>query len=163
MLRDSTIMIRKAVGAIVFRGEKYLLVGKVKLMEIPNGPVEIPLEWHIPRGGVIASDESNIDATERELREETDSKRFRIIRELENKLCFIFPLDIQEKTGFEKQETVMFLVEYIGTGDDLSPIDEEISRVEFVTKEVLFQRILVKETREYFRETLDHLSFLIGI
>lgn len=151
-------MIRKAVGAIVFRGNNLLLVGKVKLKDMPGGPVDVPLEWYIPSGGVLEN-ESNIDAIKRELREETGSQKFRIIREFESKLCFTFPPDIQEKSGFEKQETVMFLVEYFGEGNDLVPIDDEISIVEFVTKEVLHERIHFEEIKEYFRETLDHLSF----
>jgi len=151
-------MIRKAVGAIVFKGDKFLLVGKIKLMDMPDGPVDIPLEWHIPSGGVIDDDKSNLEAIKRELKEETGSQRFRIITELENKLCFMFPQDIRDRTGFEKQETVMFLVEYLGSGDDLKPIDTEIDRVEFVTKEELFKRINFEDFREYFRETLKLLS-----
>ncbi|UCG37142.1 MAG: hypothetical protein JSV64_02385 [Candidatus Bathyarchaeota archaeon] len=50
------------------------------------------------------------------------------------------------------------MVEYIGTGDDLLPIDEEVSRVEFVTKEELLKRILVKETREFLRSVLNSLT-----
>ncbi|MGY5854574.1 MAG: NUDIX domain-containing protein [Candidatus Thorarchaeota archaeon] len=151
-------MIRKAVGAIVYRGDRFLLVGKVKLMDIPGGPVDIPLEWNIPSGGIRDSDGSSLNAIKRELREETGSERFEIIRELEDKLCFLFPPHIRDKTGFENQETVMFLVEYTGDDEYLTPIDEEIEKVAFVTEEEVFRLISFEETRDYFRKTLKHLE-----
>ncbi|MFW9977408.1 MAG: NUDIX domain-containing protein [Candidatus Thorarchaeota archaeon] len=151
-------MIRKAVGAIVYKESKYLLVGKVKVMNLPNGPVDVPLAWYIPGGEIKDNDESNLEAIKRELKEETGSQKFRIIRELEDKLCFRFPSDIREKTGFERQETTVFFVEYIGTFDDLVPNDEEIDRVEFVAKEELFQRIFVQETKDYLKQALEELE-----
>ena len=148
-------MIRQAVGAIVFQGDMFLLVGKVKVMDMPEGPEDMPFGWYIPGGGVIETDRSNLEAIRRELVEETGSTNFRIVRELEEKLCFRFPLEIKERTGFERQETTMFLVEYMGAGDDLVPNDDEIDVVEFVTREELFQRIFVKETKEYLRRFLE--------
>jgi putative (di)nucleoside polyphosphate hydrolase len=151
-------MIRKAVGAIVYWNDKFLLVGKVKLMDMPNGPVDVPLAWNIPGGGVLDDDESNLSAIKRELREETGSERFEIIRQLDDNLCFVFPSGIQTESGFKRQETVMYLIQYTGDGEDLKPIDEEIERVEFVTKDKLLKRISVEETREYIRMLLEHLS-----
>jgi putative (di)nucleoside polyphosphate hydrolase len=147
-------MIRKAVGAIVTQGKNFLIVGKVKLMDVPEGPVDIPIEWHIPAGGIKESDRSNLDAIRRELREETGSESFEIIRELNEKLCFAFPPHIQSISGFEKQETVIFLVKYTGDGNDLTPVDDEIKEVEFVTSKELFNRISGEETLEYLKKFL---------
>ncbi len=149
-------MIRKAVGAIVYQGHRYLIVGKVKIMDLPNGPMDTPLAWYIPGGGLIETDKSMLEAIKRELLEETGSQEFKIIKELEDRLCFTFPSDIRDRTGFDRQETVMFLVEYTGTGNDLVPNDDEIDRVEFVEREELFQRIIVEETKEYLRNFLGN-------
>ncbi len=151
-------MIRRAVGAIVYRGDKFLLVGKVKLMDMPGGPVDVPLAWYIPGGGIKECDGSSLDAIKRELREETGSDRFEIVRELEEKLCFIFPLHIQERTEFESQETIMFLVKYTGDGQDLIPLDDEIEKVMFATKEEALRLVSVEETRDYLKKTLKHLE-----
>ena len=151
-------MIRRAVGAIVYKGNKFLIVGKVKLMDMPGGPTSVPLAWYIPGGGVKDSDETNEYAIMRELKEETGSQNFKIIKVFDKRLCFNFPLEIQEKSGFNAQETVMFLVEYTGTGIDLIPHDEEIDRVEFVTATEFFRRIFVEETKEYFQNVLNELS-----
>ena len=147
------------MGAIVYKGSRFLIVGKVKMMDAPGGPVDIPIQWHIPGGGIIEDDKSSVDALMRELKEETGSQKYRIVRQFEDRLCFDFPQDIVERTGLRKQETVMFLVEYTGTGDDLKPTDDEIEQVEFVSKEELLKRIFVKETREYFIEKIASLSW----
>ena len=148
-------MIRKAVGAIVYKGDKFLLVGKVKLMDMPSGPVDIPIEWNFPSGGIRDSDESSLTAIMRELREETGSDRFEIVKEFEEKLGFRFPPQIRDATGFEKQETIMFLVEYKGDGDDLVPKDEEIESVMFVTKDEALKLIPFKEIRDYFEKVVE--------
>ncbi|MBD3404794.1 MAG: NUDIX domain-containing protein [Candidatus Lokiarchaeota archaeon] len=142
---------------MVYRGPEILIVGKVKIKDAPSGSKDIPIQWLLPGGGILDCDRSEIDVIKRELHEETGSTSFRIVQELDDKICFQFPPEIRESSGFLGQETIIFLVEYIGIGDDLIPIDDEIDRVEFVTKENLFERIFVKEMREYLEERLSNL------
>jgi len=153
-------MIRKAVGAIVIKGNKFLIVAKVKEMSTPDGPTDIPMQWHIPGGGIRESDESNRKALERELLEETGSDQYTIIKEYEDKICFDFPDSIRERTGFTGQVTTMFLVEYTGLDNRLIPIDEEIDRVEFVSMGQLLERVFVIETKEFIERNLN--SFSLG-
>lgn len=84
----------------------------------------------------------------RKLLEETSSEQFKIIKQLNKRTQFKFPKEIQEKVGYDKQETIVYLVEYMGDGDALVPIDDEIDRIEFITKDALFEGIFVEETRK---------------
>ncbi len=41
---------------------------------------------------------------------------------------------MKQKIGYERQETTMFLVEYIGDCTVLNPIDTEVSEIRFLEK-----------------------------
>ncbi len=146
-------MIRQAVGAIVRKGEMFLLVHKVKMMDGKDGPEEIEGEWDISKGGVMDGEDLS-KAVLRELKEETGSDRYKVIRELDEKLCFAFAKDVQEKLGFERQETTVFLVEYLGDGSDIGPQDDEIDEVRFFSAKEVMKRLDHDNMREFFRKSM---------
>ncbi|AGX02842.1 dinucleoside polyphosphate hydrolase [Bacillus sp. NRRL B-14911] len=145
-------MIRNAVGAIVFQGEEYLLVHKVKRSALKASEGQTKGEWDFPKGGVEDSDENLKDAILRELAEETGSAEYRIIKQLQEKICFDFDREFAKKTGWSRQETVMFVVEYVGDRSDLKAEDSEINEVEFVGRNEALERLAHEESKAFFAE-----------
>ncbi|MFS0821883.1 NUDIX hydrolase [Bacillus sp. 1P02SD] len=146
-------MIRQAVGAIVYKDHQFLLVHKVKV-----GSEKIPGEWDFIKGGIEESDESPRHAMLRELKEETGSTDFFMVKEFEENICFEFPDKMKPKIGFERQETTMFLVEYTGDIEDLSPIDEEIAELQWLAKTEVLNKLTHDDTRSFFIKNLSSLS-----
>ncbi|MCA1318658.1 NUDIX hydrolase [Bacillus tianshenii] len=140
--------VRKAVGAVIYKGQNVLLVNKVmaSLLEDWDGPAEG--EWDFPKGGIEQKDGSLEEALLRELHEETGSTEFKIVRHLEEKICFPFPPIIVEKSGFERQETEMFLVEYLGDEANLQPLDGEIKEARFFKVEEVERKLTHSDTKE---------------
>jgi putative (di)nucleoside polyphosphate hydrolase len=60
--------IRKAVGALVFQDDEYIVVHKIKSVDIKS---DIKGHWDLPKGGVQEADEDLEKAIFRELKEET--------------------------------------------------------------------------------------------
>ena len=143
-------MIRKAVGAIVKFKEEFLLIHKAKIMDTRESPIEIEAEWDFPKGGIKEDDTDLGEAILRELEEETGSNQYIITKKLDKILTFSFPLEIQKKLGFKFQETVMFLVEYIGDKSDLNLRDEEIVNFGFFSKEEVIEKLHHQEMKDYF-------------
>ncbi|GAA0329848.1 hypothetical protein GCM10008967_20410 [Bacillus carboniphilus] len=147
-------MIRIAVGAVVQCGDRYLLVNKKKINDTQNGEgIEID-EWDIPKGGVKEQDQSLEEAVLRELHEETGSSSFELKDKFEEKIVFDFPVELKSIIGFDKQETTMFFAEYVGDGGDLSPIDEEIGEIKFVTEEEFVEIVHHCETVEFLKKNV---------
>ncbi|MEH7225325.1 NUDIX hydrolase [Bacillus sp. JJ1566] len=146
-------MIRQAVGAIVYKDDQFLLVHKIKI-----GSEKIPGEWDFIKGGIEDNDESAQHALLRELKEETGSTDFLILKQLYEKICFEFPEKLKVKIGYERQETTMFLVECKGDVSGLSPIDEEIAELKFFTKEEVLDKLTHDDTRNFFIKNLSQLS-----
>ncbi|SHG18203.1 NUDIX domain-containing protein [Ornithinibacillus halophilus] len=142
-------MIRHAVGAIVYQHDKYLLVHKIKI-NTKTGKEKIQGEWDFIKGGVEKDDTDLTTAILRELEEETGSKEYEIVRQFNEKIYFNFPSHIASKIGYEKQETTMFLVEFLG--DSLTPADDEISELLFVEKDEVPTKLTHSESREYFEQ-----------
>jgi putative (di)nucleoside polyphosphate hydrolase len=147
-------MIRKAVGAIVTAGEKYLLIHKAKINTL-QGKQRIEGEWDFIKGGMEKSDLNPASAIKRELREETGSDAFTIQKELEEKIIFTFPEKTSERIGFHSQETIMFLVKFHGKEEDLLPEDEEISQIGFFSQEEVMDKLAHVETKQYLKQYLD--------
>lgn len=150
-------MIRQAVGAIVYKDSQYLLVHKTKI-NTRSGSEKISGEWDFIKGGIEDSDESHQHAILRELREETGSTHFSIKKRFDEKICFEFPEKIKMKIGYERQENTMFLVEFTGPVGDLSPMDDEIATLRFLTKNKVLDTLTHEETRSFFMKNLSELS-----
>ncbi|RXJ04340.1 NUDIX hydrolase [Anaerobacillus alkaliphilus] len=148
-------MIRKAVGAIVFQGNSFLIVNKTKINS-KLGKETIKGEWDFIKGGVMESDTSFQASLLRELKEETGSSNFKVVKEFNEKISFDFPNDIALKIGLEKQETTMFLVEYLGDTNKLSPIDNEINDIKFFEKDNVLEILTHADTKEFFLKHILH-------
>ncbi|MFJ8063686.1 NUDIX domain-containing protein [Psychrobacillus sp. NPDC096426] len=146
-------MIRKAVGAIVFNRNKFLVVCKTTI-NTSEGKQIIKGEWDFIKGGVEKNDKDYYDALLRELHEETGSIEYKIIKEFDKKIHFDFSDELIIKIGYVKQETTMFLVEFIGDINTLSPIDHEVSDAVFIDKNKVIEILTHQETRDYFIEYL---------
>ncbi|THG91610.1 dinucleoside polyphosphate hydrolase [Alkalihalobacillus alcalophilus ATCC 27647 = CGMCC 1.3604] len=141
---------RQAVGAIVYHGEQFLLVHKTKI-NTKNGKEAIVGEWDFVKGKVEKEDGNLEKEVLRELKEETGSECYKIMKSFDEKIEFVFPSEIQRKIGFEKQETTMFLVEFKGE-EALVPIDSEISSVRLVDKSEVVALLTHEETKRYFEK-----------
>jgi putative (di)nucleoside polyphosphate hydrolase len=148
-------MIRTAVGAIVIQREEILLVHKVKMMDSKSGAEDIPGEWDFPKGGVKSSDIDLREAILRELKEETGSEQYKIVKKCDEKIRFTFSQSVQSKIGFIGQETTMFQVEYIGDRSDLQPEDSEIDQVSFFPKSRVLNILYHEDSREFFRRFVE--------
>ncbi|WP_099303163.1 NUDIX domain-containing protein [Bacillus sp. Marseille-P3800] len=144
-------MIRQAVGAIVVTKDAYVLVCK-SWQNTKDGKERIEDEWDIVKGGVEDEDESLEAAVLRELYEETGSKAFILRDPFREKLTFAFPPEVKKRIGFETQETTVFLVEFTGDLEDLTPKDKEISKLKAVCPDELMDYITHDETKQFFQK-----------
>jgi len=151
-------MIRKAVGAIVFQRDKLLVVHKTKI-NTKKGKQKIDGEWDFIKGGVEEEDKDLQHAILRELKEETGSGDFRIVKQLDEKICFNFPTTVQEQIGYSSQETTMFLVEFIGDIELLQPNDNEISEVAFIDLDRVNEVLTHQDTLDYFLRNVKEFNF----
>lgn len=144
-------MIRKAVGAIVFQKDKFLVVHKTNINTM-NGKQNIQGEWDFVKGKVEKSDKDSEVALLRELQEETGSIEYKIIKKFDQKINFDFPDELKEKIGYDKQVTTMFLVEFMGELISLIPQDNEIKNIAFLNSNEVVEILTHLETRDYFRK-----------
>lgn len=144
-------MIRKAVGAIVYQKDKFLVVHKTNINTL-DGKQNIQGEWDFVKGKIEKSDKDYKDALLRELQEETGSIEYKIIKEFDQKINFDFPDELKEKIGYDKQVTTMFLVEFMGELISLIPQDNEIKNIAFLNSNEVVEILTHLETRDYFRK-----------
>jgi len=140
-------MIRKSVAAIIYQKNKFLLGSRIAIL-LKSGELEsIPEEWDLIKGG-IEINETPETTILRELKEETGTDKYKIISVFENKIDY----DLPEKTGFEKQETTVFLVEFLGEKEELKKQDSEVGHLTFFTKQEAIEKIKYSETKNYFKK-----------
>ena len=146
-------MIRQAVGAIIRFQGNFILVHKVKIMDITKSPQKITGEWDFVKGGVKTSDKSKEEALFRELLEETGSTYYRLVKEFSEKLRFTFPKELQQSDFFH-QETTMFLVDFLGTFSDLTANDQEIDQLALFSEKKVCEKLTHLESREFFQSNI---------
>lgn len=139
--------IRKAVGAVIKKDEKYLLVNKTKNS---NVKVSLPEEgiWDFVKGG-IKKDEGRREALARELYEELGIRRFKIIEELEEPLYFAFS-GTQKNDVYEAQITYFFIIEILEDIENIKLDKRELLTWGLFAKEETIQRLTHDESRKYF-------------
>jgi len=138
-------MIRQAVGALVFKGDQYMMVRKVRCHSMDK---DISGHWDFPKGGLEVTDLSIEAGLLRELKEETGSEAYRIVKEYKEQLCFDFPPGHK----YQGQVTHVFLVEYLGTGQDLQVDGYEISDLDFYSKTEFLNQLSHKESRDFMKK-----------
>ncbi|MBD8071088.1 NUDIX domain-containing protein [Bacillus sp. PS06] len=150
-------MIRHAVGAIVIKGDTYLVIHKTK-MNTKEGKRKIDGQWDFVKGGIEPHDVTLEAAIMRELSEETGSSDYRMIKQFDEKICFDFPEELKDRIGYERQETTMFLVEFVGDESSLTPQDDEIVELQFVKSNELIKTLTHEDTINFIRENLSKQS-----
>jgi putative (di)nucleoside polyphosphate hydrolase len=147
--------IRQSIGAIIYHKDdknKFLLLCRGHMLT-KDGFKKIPPEWDLLKGGIDAG-ESPKEALLRELWEETESKRYSVVKQFKDKLVHGLPTS----TGFDRQEVTMFLVEYIGDGKDLKADGTENVDLKFFKKADAAKNIKYPETRVYFEKYICSLK-----
>ncbi|MGE6259711.1 NUDIX hydrolase [Heyndrickxia sporothermodurans] len=88
---------RRAIGVIILQDDECLLVKKVKVADLQT---KFGI-WDFPKGGVEPN-ESLEQALFRELKEETGSNKYQIIKLFDEKITFPFDEKQKNKIGFDR-------------------------------------------------------------
>lgn len=122
---------RNNVGALIFKGDKYLLVQRI------NWPDNF---WKLPRGG-IDEKENKVSAILRELREELGTDKFKVIKLFPFKHQYDWDKENIDLAGsrFRGQKQSFFSIEFIGKNISLNLI--ELKNYCWVTKDELLEKV----------------------
>jgi putative (di)nucleoside polyphosphate hydrolase len=122
---------RKNVGALIFKGDRYLLV---EMMGPPDN------YWKMPQGGVH-NGEKRKEALMRELKEELGSDNFRIIKQFAFKHQYDWDEQSIRHAGYNwrGQKQSFFLVEFIGK--EIIIDKKELKNYCWVSKEEMIKKI----------------------
>lgn len=149
--------IRKAVGAIIKWNGNYILVHKAANSN-KNLPIAQSGAWDFVKGGVKAG-ESFENALKRELYEELSITDYRIIKRISKPLTFYFPSGLP----YEKQETVFYIVELIGSCLSINVDGNEIDQYVCLKEEQVLHWLTHKETQEYFAAVQSWVKLAITL
>ena len=122
---------RNNVGALVFRGDKYLL------LSVKKWPDNF---WKLPQGGVHKGEKKK-EALMRELKEELGTDEFKIIKQFPFKHQYDWDKESVRLANYKwrGQKQSFFLVEF--TGGKIIIDKKEVRDYCWVTKEELFKKI----------------------
>ena len=119
---------RKNVGALVYKGDKYLVTQMIDGF------------WKLPQGGVHDG-ESRKEALMRELKEELGSDNFEIIKQFPFRHQYDWDEENVRHTGYHwrGQKQSFFKVEF--TGDKITLDPKELKDYCWLTKEELLKKV----------------------
>ncbi len=152
--------VRKAVGAIIVcPKEKYrfLIIQKASISDVKNGKHhKITPYWDIPKGGLKATDSTELYALKRELTEELGTDKFEFLNQIDKKLAFNFDPATKSRNGFHSQETSIYFVKFLGTSSDIKVDDDEITAFKFVDYKIALKLIDRLETRAFLEASVQN-------
>jgi len=123
---------RDNVCAVVFKGEKFLLIQRKRWPD---------KWWQFPQGGV-EDDESDEDAVRRELAEEVGLQDIQVIGKSEHTRKYDWGADTVEEIGFKwrGQHQKFFLVEFLGECGEVV-LEPEFQKYKWAEQDELFKSI----------------------
>ena len=107
------------------------------------------------------------DAILRELYEEIGTKSFKIIKKMDRKLRYLFPVDLRKKYQKDGQIQTYFLIQFLGEDKEIRfdnqpkpefksfewvGVDEPVKRV------IYFKKLVYNDAINYFREEIENLK-----
>ncbi|MBR1544436.1 MAG: RNA pyrophosphohydrolase [Alphaproteobacteria bacterium] len=144
---------RKNVGIIVFNSEGKVLFTKRNQQKITYG-------WQFPQGGVDTGETTDI-AVMRELFEETGIKNAKIVYKDNVWRAYKFPAEMKfARKNHDYYKNVhgqiqkWFLIEYFGTGDEITIPNEELVDYEWKNLSLVLTRYVVPFKREVYRNVI---------
>ena len=142
--------LRRAISAVVFKEDKFLLVaGK----DWPENA------WCFPQGG-LNNEETQFDAVKRELKEEFSSEKFEVLAKSKIEHSYLFPIAIAEKKGFDGQYQTIWFVRFLGNFNEIKSNKEELSKFFWFDKEDVVKNMRYPEQKETFIEVLKEFDKL---
>jgi len=122
--------------------------------------------WQLPQGGIESGETPEVTVI-RELDEELGSKKFKIIKQMPEKLKYFFPFYLKEKYDSGGNNQTFFLVYYYGEDSEIrfdnqeKPEFKSFKWVEYhepPLQVVYFKKISYLKALEYFKPFVDNFN-----
>ena len=156
-MNKEKLPLRIGVGIIILNKKNEVFVGKRK-----DNPTD---KWQMPQGGVNDG-EDFITAMKRELLEETSSKNFKIIKEVENMYEYELPenlVGIIWKGKFRGQKQKWFINRFLGQDEEINLKTKHPEFIEWKwIKPMMLPKVIVDFKRKLYLNLLKEINLVIG-
>lgn len=147
---------RKGVGIVLFNRDKKVLVGK-RIDEDSDA-------WQFPQGG-IDEGESPTTTAYRELLEEIGTNNAQIVRELDRKLSYDLPLELQQKLWYGQyagQVQNWFLMAFMGEENEINIITPHPEFIDYKWIDIAqAPQLIVDFKQNLYRKLVQEFSAII--